>query len=267
MSAGSKIVKATAKSTLKNNYSVSLFCSTALIIVFFLGTYISYPLTMSLGNVIGSLFMAFFSFFVTAPVFLGVLRFFWRLSFSVTDSPLMIFYYFSKKELYFRTIKFLFNILVKLIPSLILLTLPPFTVFLISKGEVFDFFEITPPLWTANLENIIFLTTTLSVIVFLFVLFKYYLSPLLFIADENIDTAEAIHMSMVISKKTSLDFAYLVLSFIGWILISFLILPLIFLLPYMLSAYCTHTRFAVAEYNKHIENNSFNNIPTFDADF
>ena len=267
MLAGSKVVKATAKSTLKNNYSISLFCSTALITVCFLGIYISYPLSIILGSLFSNLFTILFSIFISAPLFLGVVRFFWRLSFSADDSPIIIFYYFSQKKLYLKTLKFIFNLFLKLLPSLILLTIPPIAIYLISNGKIFDILKITPPLWSANLNNVIVLITTLSIIIFLFILFKYYLSLSLFIADDNIDSAEAIHMSTIISKKTALDFAYLVISFLGWILISFLVFPLIFLLPYMITAYCTHARFAVAEYNKHIENISSNIFPTFHADF
>ena len=83
---------------------------------------------------------------------------------------------------------------------------------------------------------------------------RFYIAPILFVADENMDVSETLHMSTVISRKSSLDFIYLISSFIGWILISVLVIPLIFTLPYILTSYAVHVRFAIAEYNKHIGN-------------
>ena len=91
------------------------------------------------------------------------------------------------------------------------------------------------------------------------------MAPLFFVADDNIDANEAMHMSTVISRKTSIDFVYLCFSFIGWLLLSILIVPLIFTLPYMLTSYAVHIRFAVAEYNRHIEQINKIDFPEFTA--
>ena len=90
----------------------------------------------------------------------------------------------------------------------------------------------------------------------------FYIAPVLFIADDNMDCAEAIHMSTIIAKGSSIDFVYLFFSFIGWILICFFLIPIVFVLPYLICSYLVHIRFAVAKYNKHIVKND-NNIPTF----
>ena len=54
-------------------------------------------------------------------------------------------------------------------------------------------------------------------------------------------------------------------SFIGWIILSFLVIPLVFTLPYFLTSYAVHFRFAVAEYNKHVEESIADEFPTFVA--
>jgi uncharacterized membrane protein YccF (DUF307 family) len=64
------------------------------------------------------------------------------------------------------------------------------------------------------------------------------------------DVYEAIHKSTLLSRATSIDFLGLLLSFFGWILLSVTVIPLIFTLPYFLTSYMVHSRFAVANYNK-----------------
>ena len=88
------------------------------------------------------------------------------------------------------------------------------------------------------------------VIILIAIMLKYYLAPFLFVADEDMDVMEAIHKSTVLTRATAVDFLILVLSFLGWILLSVLVMPLIFTLPYMVMSYVVHSRFAVANYNK-----------------
>ena len=94
---------------------------------------------------------------------------------------------------------------------------------------------------------------------------KYYLAPFLIVADENMEVGEAIHMSSTVSKNVMLDIIYLFLSFLGWIALSVLIIPLVFTMPYMLTSLSFHVRFAIAEYNKRVEKINQSDIPTFAA--
>ena len=94
---------------------------------------------------------------------------------------------------------------------------------------------------------------------------KYYLAPMLIIADENMDVNEAIHMSVVISKNTTLDFVYLAFSMIGWILLSLLFIPLLYTLPLFMMVYLTHCSFAVNEYNERINKINNENSQSFMA--
>ena len=77
-------------------------------------------------------------------------------------------------------------------------------------------------------------------------------------------------MSTVISKKSGIDFVYLLFSFLGWMFLSLLVIPLIFTLPYMITSYAVHVRFAVAEYNRYIEErekknyNIFSSVPNYE---
>ena len=91
------------------------------------------------------------------------------------------------------------------------------------------------------------------------------MAPFLIAADEDMEVDEAIHMSDTISKRTMLDFIYLFFSFFGWILVSVLVFPLIFTMPYILISFGVHVRFAIAEYNKRIDLKTRESSNTFVA--
>ena len=88
---------------------------------------------------------------------------------------------------------------------------------------------------------------------------------MLLAADEEMDVNEAVHMSVVISKNTVLDFIYLLFSMLGWVLLSFFFIPLIYTIPLFITVYLTHSSIAVSEYNEHIKRVNSENFPTFMA--
>ena len=143
------------------------------------------------------------------------------------------------KELYKKALKLTFNFALKTVVYALLLLIPYFIVSLISNTETYEFFNITIPLWTANLSNIAVFLKSIATVGTVFFMLKYYLAPMLVVADENMDVTEAMHMSVVISKNTTLDFVYLVFSLLGWVLLSLLFIPLIFTLPLFITVYLT----------------------------
>lgn len=267
MTAGNRVIKITAKTALKNNMLRSVFSSAILIFCVLICTYVSYLIGIVGGSITSTVFSVLFTVFLNVPLCLGVLRYFWRLLFSAEDNPVSVFYYFSEKALYLKSLKLIFSLILKAFLPALILAVPVIGLWSVSKGLIFELADVSIPLWTANLTYIYTFVRSLAIIVLIIYMLKFYLAPLFIIADENMDIDEALHMSTVISKKTLVDFIYLFFSFLGWILLSLLVIPLIFTLPYMLTAYAVHFRFAVADYNKHIENNIGDEFPTFVAGF
>ncbi|MBR7132842.1 MAG: hypothetical protein IKD04_04865 [Clostridia bacterium] len=267
MTAGNRVVKITAKTALKGRYLGAIFSSLCLIFSVIIGELLASLVEFVSTEHFYYIFSLAYSIFITVPLLLGLIRYFWRLLFAVEDSPVSVFYYLSTKELYLKAIKLNFSIILRAIPAALILFFPVIAVWVLSQSFIFELINIPIPMWTANLDHLfVFLRTFSSVLLCVFML-KYYMSPLLFVADENMDVNEAIYMSATISKKSGLDFFYLLLSFLGWILLSVFMIPLIFTLPYMITSYAVHVRFAVAEYNKHIEKNETDEFQSFVAGF
>ena len=267
MSASSRAIKLTAKTALKGNWVSAIVVSTVTVLCYLAIQLILSVLSPAIGNTASFIVLFTLLFFMFLPVGMGFLRFFWRMLFSAEDNPVSVFYYFSSVKLYLKTLKLLGMVLLYAACVGFVLFLPAIAVWVISQSFLYDMLSMPIPIWSANLNYVFNLLVTTASAILIFIMIKFHLAPMLFVADDNIDVAEAIHMSKTISKKASLDFIFLAFSFIGWILLCFLCIPNVFVLPYIVTSYLVHSRFAVAEYNKHISENVKVDFSTYKVSF
>lgn len=250
MATSSNIVKKTAKSALKGNYLKSVMLSAefvfAALIVYIALALLSFVFSEWAVNIL----LILFSLFIMAPAALGLIRAFWRIMWDSEDKAEIIFYYFSSKKLYKKALKLIFNLAFKFLWIGLLLLIPSIITDTLSSVKVYDLFGLSAPAFASNLWVLSAFLRASAFIILIAIMLKYYLAPFLFVADEDMDVMEAIHKSTVLTRATAVDFLILVLSFLGWILLSVLVIPLIFTLPYMVMSYVVHSRFAVANYNK-----------------
>lgn len=266
MTASSSVVKLTARTALKNNWLKAIAACMTVISVFIIISGIASLISYVGGDTAAYIFEAILCFLLLFPLIHGLVRFFWRLLFGADDSPLAVFYFFSGKAEYMRAMRLITGLCLRLVFYAIILFLPAKIVDLFSGVRIYDLLDMPIPLWTSNLYYLsLFLKTVASVLLF-FIMLRYYAAPILSVADEEMEAAEAIHMSSVIYKRTMLDLVYLFFSFFGWILLSLTVIPLVFSLPYFTAALCVHTRFAVAEYNAFQERKAASDIPKYVAD-
>ena len=263
MTASSSVVKITAKTALKGKWLKSAVAGLVLVFCCLIISFVSSILQSIVGNIVYWAFGVASALFCIFPLFLGVLRYFWRLLNSADDELSIIFYYFSAKELYFKSLHSSFSILGRVILFGIVYFIPTYITGLFSDSAVYEFLDIPIPMFMSNFWLISLILKVLAVVALFFTISRYYLVPFFIVADEEMDNSEAIHMSSVIFRATSSDFIYLICSFAGWICLSIFIAPLVFTVPYMITSYLIHARFAVAEYNKHIENENIRQSEEF----
>lgn len=259
MTAGSNVVKITAKSALKNNWLRAIIAGCVYLFSYFACMYSASLLSYAVGETVSNIVFILLSVFLLLPLFLGLIRFFWRMIMGAEDSPITVFHYLGSKELYLKALGLVISLVTRIAGISLLVFIPAIAVWVISNPDIYEAFDVAIPIWSSNLNAIWALLGTVSVFVIISLSVKYYLAPLLIVADDNMDVYEAIHMSKIISKNTHIDFVFLAFSFIGWILMSLFVIPLVFTLPYMMTAYVVHCRFAVADYNLFINSqNQFN---------
>lgn len=260
--ATSGYVKRAAKEALKNNWLCAIITGCILTFLVLICILAAELLTSILG-VVSQIIILLFGFTVITPLFLGALKVFWGIFNEVEQNPANIFYYFSSFEKYLKSIKVFIYMFLKVIPLGIVFHIPAVVVWLISQNFTFELFDMATPLWASNLQyigNFLYFAAAFATYVFSF---RYYMAPLLLVVDENMVPLEAINMSSVISKRSALEFVSLIFSSVGWFALGLVIMPLPFVLPYLIMCYIIHVRLVINEYNDYVAFSIENEFPTF----
>ena len=100
MKAGNNVIKITALTALKGKYLKTVFSCLILIFSVFIGLFIISLLEIFLPSLITNILGVAYLIFAVSPLFLGTLRYIWRLLFAVNDKPITVFFYFSDKKHY-----------------------------------------------------------------------------------------------------------------------------------------------------------------------
>ena len=259
-------IKKIAREALKNKFIHSMIVCSVLLFLFFTIILTATLVADFSGNVGYFATLILLLVFVFCPLMLGVFNFFRRLLWEQNDNTLVIFKYFSNAKQYMRAIKFAVLQGGRYLVAAVVLYLPSAVVWMFSNEKVYSSLDLNLPIWSANLGTLNWMLIFIATMLFVFITLKYYLSMFIFISNDDIDIAEAINMSNIISKRTGSDFFGLVLSFAVWIIISVLIFPLIFVLPYFITAYCVHCRSAIAAYNNDVDSFNSASTPSFSVD-
>lgn len=266
MLAPSPVVKKTAKNALCPRFLHSVAISCVLLFALFSTILICSLVSIFAGTVGYIIAMAFMLFFAVAPLFLGCLVYFRRLLWGQEDSILLSFKFFSNVTEYKRALHFIFLMGIRLALTAAVVYFPCVIVWLLSNEQLYNWLDISLPIWTSNLWALNSFLVLFATLALVFVMLKYYLAPFIFASNDTLDPAEAVTMSTIISKRTGADFFGLVLSFSGWILLSFFVAPLIFTLPYFMASYCVHCRFAITAYNRDVDRFNASVTPSFSTD-
>lgn len=261
--ATSGLVKNDAKEALKNNWLCAVITGCILTFLVLICILAAELLMTILGVFVSQIIILLFGFFVITPLFLGVLKLFWGIFNKVEQNPVNVFYYFSSYEKYLKSIKVFLYMFLKVLPLGIVFHIPAIAVWLISQNFTFELLDMATPLWASNLQyigNFLFFAAALATFIFSF---RYYMAPMLIVVDDNMVPLEAINMSSVISKRSSLEFVSLLFSLFGWIVLGLLIMPLPVILPYLIMCYIVHVCFVINEYNEYVALSMQNEFPTF----
>ncbi len=249
MAIPSKAVKSTAKAALKGHWFIASCAS----IVFMLALTLTFLAGSLLASVLPSvavsvLFCALLIFLI-CPLFLGLLRLFKNLILEYKTDPLEIFVYFAAFPAYKRAIRLILELFARFIFYGVIALIPAGIIKLITSDLFFRILNTDIPLWSASLNTLLsFLIGMAALSVFILML-RFYLAPFLLVADDDMTVGEAIHMSTILSRRSSSELWSLAFSFLGIFFINLFMIPLIFTLPYILCALTVHSRYAIANFN------------------
>lgn len=248
----SAVVKSTVKASLKGKgvsatlAALTPFCAYLLFYALISG--FSMMLTGYLVWVAVAV-LAIFFMFVLHPVILGALRYFWRLTDGADDSPSEVFYYFGSLFLYKRALKCILLMLFKCFTALFTCLLPYLIVSVLSAAWVYQFLGTEMPLWVAGLALVQSFLRMVGIFAGLAVISRYYLLPAITVMDDDMLLLEALHISVMVSRRSVSAFLGVIVSLLGWGLLSLFTAPLIYTAPLFFGCYAVHCRYALVNYN------------------
>ncbi len=263
MLAPSRIVKQTALTALRGNWLKSIVVSSAVIFPLFVCIFVSDLISSITAPVVGIILLLLLCFLLIVPLFFGALSFWRRMLWGEDDNPILLFSCFADSGTYLRALELGFMIAIRLIANGALLLSPCLLVRIFASSKLYSLINVPMPVWAGSLVYVSSFLGVLGGLALFFLMLKLYIAPFLFVADCNMDSAEAINMSAIISKRSASDFFWLVISFLGYIVASIFVIPLIFILPYFVCSYLVHCRFAVAQYNRDVDRFNADNSTTY----
>lgn len=188
--------------------------------------------------------------FADIPLLIGVMSYFWRMLWDAEDRFSVCFRFFSDKKQYVRVLKTEFGVIFRCLLIGIVLFLPAVLIDVFSGNTVYALLGISRPEWLSNLWMVSRILKVFAGTVLALISLKFYMVPFLLVADEEMDPLEILHISQTVAKETAVEFIWLILSLLPWILLSVLVVPMIFTLPFIVTAYLVCCRFVTAQYNR-----------------
>ena len=257
-----KAVKTTAKALLKGNWANSVVISAIPLLCAAVIYIVTYLLSLPLGDFSVIIALAAYLFLI-APLWLGTLRCFWRMANEIKDSPFEVFYFFSALKSYKRALAFSLKIMLRIFICFTVFFLPSIIVQLLTNEYFYEFFGMATPIWVLSFRPVFYVLRFAGFVAAVAYICGILLPSFLLLANEEMSTGDCIKQGIEIGKIEKSNLAAIVWSYMGWILLSFLVVPLLFTLPYLLMSYIVACRFSVVQHNLRID--KANEIPTHEV--
>ncbi len=263
---GNAAVKSTARAALSAFWLkaiVSTLIALAALAVLIYAETVFYTVCGKASVIVAVVFTVLFTFFVLCPLFLGVLRFFWRSTAGSGDNVTSVFYYLSNRLHYLKCLAFSASLLLRLLIVAFFSFLP----FIAIRSIIGAPFAAATEQIGLYLQFLSSVFLSLGWVFFIIFSVRFYLAPALFVGCEDLHRSEIIYLSKLLSRSTAGAFIVLCFGMLGWLLLSVLGITMVFTVPYILAAYVVHCRYAVNHYNHKVKIINETDFPEFRSDF
>lgn len=187
-------------------------------------------------------FSSVFYLLVVFPLAFGVLRWFWLVTGGSDPDVNDIFYYFSSSKLYFKTVGISFGVIWRIIVAAVLCFLPSIVCNQLLRPEIYNYFGYAMPIWLSGLFPLVSLLIIWGFASFALWVARYALTYVVIFKRLELSVNKTIKESVRVAHGQRLRYIGFLLSFFGWIALCLLVLPIIFVLPFMLAAFCIYGR-------------------------
>ena len=252
-----KFVKKEAKKMLSPNWVIAILSTMELLLVPIISLFIifiAYSIFDSedkglIENVSGSpvniaLFVVFhlaavLALILLSPAYTGFVRIFSGIADGKNIDPNELFYFFDNKSRYKSAVKFMTNLIVKSFGIIVLCNIVG--IMLVSMSG------------TDTAENIsagfgIAFLIVGTVIAFL-IIHRFAFSVMLF-SYYDYDSENAVSFGAKVAKGNTQKLINLTASFVPWLLFTFLVVPSIYVYPYMTCSYFVSAKYLIEQYKE-----------------
>lgn len=253
-------IKTKALSSLKGRWSEAIAASMILVAVSLLNSFLQtilmqvfkvdaiwtfyspmeLPKYNTVASICISLFSALFSLLIVFPLFFGVLRWFWMITGEEKASLDGIFYYFSSGKLFFRALSVAFGVLWRVTVGAVICFIPLVIANLVSSPWIYSVFGYAMPIWMSGMYSMHSTIKFFCICLFILWSLRYSLFYAAALFSPGISVRAVFRRSIDMTRGNLLRFLGFVFSFIGWYFISILVLPIVFVIPYMLAAFSVY---------------------------
>lgn len=255
-------IKSAAKSALKRRWPeaitavtlliavilLDMLCQSVLMTVFKVETVWSLitPTTLPKYSIVASIcisiFSAAFELFITLPLVLGIMRWFWLITGGSDKTLSEIFHLFSDSAEYGKTVALSLKLFLRLIIGIALCFAPFAVARLATNPEIFDLLDTAMPLWLSGMGPVVRMIEALCFILFALWSLRYGLFYAVMFSEPQASSGGIIKGSRALVKGKKLRFTGFTVSFAGWFLLGLLVLPLFFVIPYVMASYSVYGR-------------------------
>lgn len=197
------------------------------------------------GNLLATLVSLLLGFFVYMPLYLGVARWFWRLTGGVEDPVGQVFYYFSDGWAYRRALGYTLGLQLRMLLASLVVYLPYMLVSVLTSAEVFG---SGPSTALSILLPLTGLFSTAGTVLYLVYILRFFAAPFLLFSYEEESPRAILRLSARMSYGFKGGYFGFICSFIGWALLSVLVLPLLYVAAYFLAAQAIYCRYCINGY-------------------
>lgn len=239
----SAVVRSQARKTLKGNYVAAIASFVILLLPIFLIkglatvidgllTFITDDPTMfGVLEIVTLTPITILLVVLLSPLFNGFVRIYYEASFTREFNMNNLFYYFGSGK-YHRAVHLNLSFAIRLMFPAVLFFLPLFAYY------IFCFAFMDAFVGTVLYKDFEFILTIMSSILLIIYSLKYFLVMTMFCTDDSIEARDLFRMSKEIMKDQKGDATKLFFSFTPWMLLCLLIIPALYVVPYMTQSLC-----------------------------
>ncbi len=189
-----------------------------------------------------TLLSAIYNLVVVFPLSFGVLRWFWNLSSASTHNVTEIFYYFGRSKELFKAVAIALGLFIRMILGAIVCFLPGIILYYLTVPDIYNAFGFAMPFWLESLNPLVSVFETLGLLLFVFWIIRYILFYVVLFSEPESSAYATISKGAKLSGRQALRLFGFLFSFAGWLLLCILVVPIIFVGPYIFSSFAVYGR-------------------------